>query len=97
MAAVRDRGEDHLGDESGQEPDADDQAEPVSLDAVLVAEVVEHREHDAVPGCQERGHEPELQHPPSRHGGDATGEQPDPSDQTSDPCVPLVSDPAHRE
>ncbi len=41
-----------------QEADANDQAEPLSLDAVLGTEVVEHGKHDAIPGGHDAGDHP---------------------------------------
>ena len=63
VTAVGDRGEEHLRQEAGEEPDPDDQAEPAGGDAVLVAEVVEHGEHHAVAGREQRSHGAELENP----------------------------------
>jgi hypothetical protein len=42
------RSDHHLGEEPGEEPDSDHHAERRLRDAVLVADVVEHREEHAV-------------------------------------------------
>ncbi len=59
VAAVGERGDRHLGNEPGDEPDADDGAERRLADAVLVAHVVEQREQGAVPGREEGADEPQ--------------------------------------
>ena len=59
VAAVGERGDRHLGDEAGDEADADDRAERRLADAVLVAHVVEQREQGAVAGGEERADEPQ--------------------------------------
>ena len=73
VPAVGDRCEEDLRHERRQEADADDHAEPLGPDAVLVAEVVEHREHHAVARGQHRGHQTERQDPDPRHPGEASG------------------------
>ena len=59
MPAVGERGERDLGDEAGEEADADDRTERRLADAVGVAEVVEQGEQHAVAGGEEGAHEPE--------------------------------------
>ena len=68
MAAVGERGDEHLRQERGDEPDPDDDTDRRFADAVLVAVVVDDREQHAVAGG-EAGHEPaerDEQHPRRR-------------------------------
>ena len=59
MAAIGQRRDQDLGEEPGDEPDADDEPERRLRDPVLVAEVVEQREQRAVAGGEERPDQPE--------------------------------------
>ena len=59
VAAVGERGDQHLGEEPGEEADADHRAEGALADPVLVADVVEHREQRPVAHRQQAEHEPE--------------------------------------
>ncbi len=66
MAAIGERGDDDLGDEPGDEADTDDATERRFADAVLVAEVVEQGEQDAIAGGEERADEPAASREPGR-------------------------------
>ena len=59
VATVGQRGDQHLGEEPGEEADADHCAEGALADPVLVADVVEHREQRPVAHRQQAEHEPE--------------------------------------
>ena len=65
VAAVGERCDQHLREEPGDEPDADDHADGGFADPVLVAVVVDDGEQHAVARCQ-AGHQPaerDEQHP----------------------------------
>ena len=59
MAAVGEGGDQHLGQEPGEEADPDHRAERALGDPVLVADVVEHAEQRAVARGQNGEDEPE--------------------------------------
>ena len=69
MASIGERRQQDLGEERREESGGDDRAERSRADAELVAKVVEHREHDAVAGGEQRGQEAEREdEPATAHG-----------------------------
>ncbi len=61
MATVGVRSEEDLGDEAGEEADADDDADLAARDVVLALVVVDDREQHAVPGGQRAVEPPERE------------------------------------
>ena len=74
VPSVGERGECDLGDERRQEAHRHDQTERTLADAVLIAELVEHGEHHAVPrGEQRRQRAEDDDDRPSAHPIHSTG------------------------